>query len=157
VTNLRVLSTQVNMRKPVLLTTSGDDVTITFALRGREGVTFAVDPESLEVHKVDIAEYRESELGAMPAYMKYEPTIASLGDGRTVSCWTEEGSSRVLAQVSEADGASRREPFVVLAPGKTVLGSPRATSVDGRHVIVAFFASSGEGFELIAASVEIPQ
>src|SRR4051812_9949855 len=50
--DVRVLSRHVNLQEPVVVGLAGKEVTVTFALRQREGATFMMDAESLEPRTV---------------------------------------------------------------------------------------------------------
>jgi hypothetical protein len=151
---VRVLSKRVNLQERVVLDATGPDVLVTFATRQREGLAVAVDASSLEL--------RRSEPFTFATHAKYEapPFVAPLraqvnleGSG-TLSCWTDEASSRVVAQAYDASGNPRGEPVAVSPAGTSVIGVPQAASADGRHVVVTFFAIADGTFELVAASVD---
>ncbi|MDB4936554.1 MAG: hypothetical protein JWP87_3526 [Labilithrix sp.] len=160
VVRFRILTHRVNLQEPVILGTlagpegTPGEVTITVALRGHEGVTFAVDPVSLDARTAKLYAYppREAPTSA-PAVAPAESRV-SLEGGLSLACWTDQESGRVLAQVHDADGSARGAPVSVDVPGMAGFGAPRAMSSDGRHVVVTFFASDEVGFALVAASLE---
>jgi hypothetical protein len=156
----RVLSHHVNLLEPVLLGTPAGadaaptDVTITFALRGHEGATFAVDAASLNVRTAKLYTYPPHAKRATPPVFTLAPSRVALEGGASISCWTDQETGRAFAQVRDANGSSRGEPVAVSSPGMTLFGEPQAVTSDGRHVVITFFASDEDGFALVAASLE---
>jgi hypothetical protein len=157
VTQLRVLSTKVNIRRPPLVVATSDNVAITFTTCAHEDVTLSAEPRSLEVRGSWASVRPDGETGSRPAYQHYEAARATVAGGRTLVLWTDETSNQVLAAFYDVDGAQRQPTFAVSSEAMTVLGSPQVAAVDDRHLVVAFFAADDNGIELAAASIELPQ
>jgi hypothetical protein len=92
--------------------------------------------------------------GSAVPLVEAAPASVVLEGGGSLSCWTDAASSRVLVQVFDASGAWRGSPVAVSPDGMAVFGAPHVASPDGRHVVVAFFASDEERFQLVATSLE---
>ena len=153
---VRVLSRRVNLREPLRVDVEGADVTVAFGVGPRAGVTMALDPRSLAPHHVAPYDHPSRAARAEPPYMPLVPVRVGLEGGGSVACWNDGEASRLMVQVYDESGASRGEPMAVSVPGLDVFGAPRAATVDGRHVVVAFFASDAEGFSLVATTMEVP-
>jgi hypothetical protein len=151
---VRVLSRHVNLQEPILLGAAEGNVTITFAHRQREGSTVALNPTSLEPNSVTAYTYSEHVKRARPPFLALDLSRVLLANGGSMSCWTDSESSRVLAQAFGADGTWVGSPIAVSPEGMDVFGAPQVVVADGRHVVAAFFASTEDGFELVAASLE---
>lgn len=151
---VRVLSRRVNLQEPLLLGTSGGSVTVTFARRERDGATLAMSPESLEERDVTPYAYASHAKGATPPFLAADPPRVRLANGGSVSCWTAEESGRVLAQAFSADGTWIGSPLAVSPEAMNVFGAPRLVAAGDHHAVVAFFVSTEDGFELVAASLE---
>ena len=78
----------------------------------------------------------------------------ALADGGSVSFWNEEDRGMIFAQSRAADGTPRGESIIVSPRTMHVVGAPRAATVDGHHVVVAFIACGEGGFELVAAAFD---
>lgn len=154
VNDVRVLSRQVNLQEPVVMGAAGKDVTVTFALRQREGATVNMDAKSLEARGSAPYSYPSGPRPTTPAFFGSEPSRVSLDDGSSLACWTDETAGRVLVQAFGADGSWRGSPVAVSPEGMEAFGAPRVATADGRHVVVTFFASDEERFQLVAASLE---
>jgi hypothetical protein len=154
VVDVRVLSNHVNLQQPILMGADGDDVTVTFAHRQQQGETFTIVPTSLEARATAPYAYPARARGAAPPFLAAEPSSVALDDGGSLSCWTDEASSRVLVQAFDARGGWRGSPVAVSPDGMAVFGAPHVATSDGRHIVVAFFVSDDERFELVAASLE---
>ncbi len=154
VREVRVLSTRVNLQQPILMGSDGDEVTITFAHRQREGEKLTVQPASLEARAAVPYAYSAKPAASAARVDAASPTKVMLEDGSSLSCWTDAASSRVLVQAFAPSGAWRGSPVAVSPDGMLAFGEPHITTPDGRHVVVAFFASNEERFQLVAASLE---
>jgi len=154
VREVRVLSQHVNLREPVLMGSDGDEVTVTFAHRQREGETFTMEPTSLEARAAVPYSYPAQPRGSAPPLLEASPSSVVLDDGSSLSCWTDAASSRVLVQAFDARGAWRGSPVAISPDGMAVFGAPHVATPDGRRIVVAFFASDEERFQLVAASLE---
>jgi len=153
VREVRVLSAHVNLQQPLIVGSAGDDVTITFAHRQREGETLTLGSDALEARAAVPYSY-SAELSSPAPRGPASPSLVVLGDGSSLSCWTDPVSNRVLVQAFGPSGASRGSAVAISPEGLTVFGEPHVTAPDGRHVVVAFFASDEERFQLVAASLE---
>jgi hypothetical protein len=151
---VRVLSRRVNLQQPILLGKVDGNVTVTFALRQREGATIALNPTSLEQTAVAAYTYSEYVKRATPPFLGVDPSRVILASGGSVSCWTDSESGRVLAQAFAADGTWIGSPIAVSPEGMEVFGAPLVLAVDTHRVVAAFFASTEDGFELVATSFE---
>ena len=154
VVDLRVLHRTVNLMQPLAMEAAGNEVSVTFAMRQRQGIQLALDPVTLEARVAGPVTYPERPEGATPPYLDQKPVRVALAGGETMEVWTDTASGHVLAQSFDAQGVGRGEPVIVSLADESVLGAPRAVTSDGRRVIVTFFASRREGFELVAASLE---
>ena len=154
VREVRVLSNHVNLREPVLLSSDGDEVKVTFARRQREGETLTIGAASLEARAMVPYGFSAGSAGPSSTLEPGSPSRVVLDDGGSLSCWTDAASSRVLVQAFDAGGAWRGSPVAVSPDGMTVFGAPHVATPDGRHVVVTFFASDEERFHLVAASLE---
>jgi hypothetical protein len=153
VIDVRSIGRRVNLQEPIALTASGDQVDITFAFRHREGVTIALAPESVQPRLATPYSFPAHTKPATPHYVVIEPSRVELGGGRFMSCWNDNASRRVFAQAYSAEGTPRGAAVVVSPPAMDVIGSPRAVTTNGHHIVVTFFASGDEGFEVVAASL----
>lgn len=154
VRELRVLSRHVNLLQPILLGAADGNVTVTFALRQRNGATVALNPMSLERSTVAPYTYSEQAKRATPPFLAMDPARVLLASRGSVSCWTDSESGRLLAQAFGADGTWLGSPIAVSPEGMDVFGGPQVIAADGQHLVVAFFVSTEDGFELVAASLE---
>ena len=151
---VRVLSRRVNLQEPILLSAAGGNVTVTFALRQREGTTIVLNPMSLEQATVTPYTYSEHGKRATPPFVALEPSHVTLANGGSMSCWTDDPSGRVLAQAFGAGGAWLGSPIAVSAEGTDVVGAPQVIAVDSRHAVAVYIVSSEDGFQLVAASLQ---
>lgn len=149
----RVLDTRVTPMLPVHVASEGSAVAVTYARTGRVGAATRIDPESLRPLSSQAEGPVQGPLGASTGASR-----VALEGGRFLLCWTAgsvEWGHRAMAQVFDsADGSPRGAPVEISAPEVDVLGSPRAATADGRHVVVTFTATSGRSFELTAVSLE---
>jgi hypothetical protein len=150
---LHVLDERVNLQEPIMMDVAGNDVTVTFAMRQRNGVTVAVDPMTLESRVANATTYPERVKSSSPPYLSPATVTVALARG-TMTIWSDEASGRVYAQTFDTSGAPRGEPLPVSPADMDVVGAPRAATADGKHVVVAFFASRLDGFQIVAASLE---
>lgn len=151
-TGLRVLDERVNLQEPIVMGVTQHDVTVTFAKRQRDGLTLAVDPSTVESRIASTMTYPERPKSQTPPYLAGAATTVDLARG-TMKIWSEEAVGRIYAQIFDVNGAARGEPLLVSAD-MDVVGAPRVATADGKHVVVAFFASRLDGFEIVAASLE---
>jgi hypothetical protein len=150
----RVLDAHVNPMVPVHLATEGGVVAVTFGQAGR-GVVAWVDPSSLQLLSRQPAGRSEG-----PSAPSTEPTRVLLDGGRFLVCWTRQGSDggrHAVVRLWTRNGSPVGEPLVISPSDDEVFGSPSAMSIDGRHVVVTFTATSGNAFELRAVSLEDTQ
>jgi hypothetical protein len=154
VREVRVLSTHVNLQHPSVVGSDGDAVTITFAHRQREGEKLTIQPGSLEARTALPYSFSAKPTASAATLDEASPSKVVLEDGSSLSCWTDSASSRVLVQAFAPSGAWRGSPVAVSPDGMVAFGAPHITTPDGRHVVVAFFASDEDRFQLVAASVE---
>jgi hypothetical protein len=148
----RAVDSRVQPMVPVHLVAEGGNVAVTFAQRGRHQVVTRLNPASLEV--VSSAQAGRSEAPAAPAT---GAARVALEGGRHVTFWTHEnadGGRQVLAQMWTASGSRLGAPVVLSPADADVLGSPRAATTDGKHVLVTFAATADDSFELRAVSLE---
>ncbi len=152
---VRVLSRHVNLQEPVVMGVAGNDVTVTFALRQREGATFTMDPESLERKAVTPYAYPVHAKRATPPFAPGEqPDAARLESGGSLSCWTNEASRRVMVQAFDAKGGWRGAPVAVSPEEMDVFGAPHIATAEGHRFVVTFVVSDEERFQLVATSIE---
>ncbi len=151
----RAVDSRIQPMVPVQMAADGSSVAVTFAERGRQQVVAKLDPASLNL--VSSEKEGRSEAPAAPVAGAVR---VQLQDGRFVECWTREnadGGRQAIAQMWSASGSRLGAPLVMSAPDADVIGSPRAATTDGRHVLVTFAATAGESFELRAVSLEDAQ
>lgn len=141
-----VLSSRLNLREPISLGIRGADATITFAVHGQSGTTLVLDPAALSTRGT--APFVYATKGSTEPRPLAKTTV-SLRDHRTLTCWTDEATSHVMAQVRGADGTAMG-PEMLISPLE-IMGSPQAVTTDGVHVVVAFVAVTPEGFDLVAS------
>jgi hypothetical protein len=151
----RVLTSKVNLQEPLQLGVQGDDVTITVAMRGHRGWMFTLD-HALAATSVAPYDYEDHPQRAHPGCQVRDESRLKLADNRSVAFWTDESTSVVVAQIFEADGTAYGPESTVSGPTADVMGAPRAITTDGRHVVIAYFATTGSGFDLLATSLEAP-
>ncbi|MDB4993809.1 MAG: Basic proline-rich protein, partial [Myxococcaceae bacterium] len=86
------------------------------------------------------------------------PGVTSLGGGRFLIVWTEGAvsSHQVRAQTIDAKGAPQGDAIVVSADGVNAGQGQAAIGTDGRG-IVAYLASSGKSFEVVATPISCPR
>lgn len=154
VTELRVLHGPVNMMEPLAMEVAGDEVIVTFATGKQDGVTLAVDPATLATRVTDSVTYPERPKDAQPPYLAAESTHVPLVDGGWLTVWTDCQASRVYAQRFDVDGRAQGDTVLVSHADADVLGPARALTVDGKRVVVAFFATHLGGYELVAAALQ---
>lgn len=150
----RVLQPAVNMMEPLVMEVAGDEVSITFATGKQDGVTLAVDPATLAARTTDAVAYPERPKDEPPPYLATESAHVPLVGGGWVTVWTDVQASRVYAQRFDGDGRSLGAIVLVSHADADVLGPARAATVDGRRVVVAFFATQKSGYELVAAALD---
>jgi hypothetical protein len=137
---------------PVQIGAEGNAIAVSFGESGRQQVVTRIDPASLDIFT------REQEGRAEPPSAPTTgATRAVLDDGRSIVCWAQEnaaGGRQVMAQMWAADGSKIGTPVVISPPDADVFGAPRAVTMDGRHVVVAFASTTGRSFDLRAVSLE---
>jgi hypothetical protein len=86
------------------------------------------------------------------------PGVTSLGGGRFLVVWTEGAvsSHQVRAQTIDAKGAPQGDALVISADGANAGQGQAAIGTDGRG-IVAYLASSGKNFEVVATPISCPR
>jgi hypothetical protein len=86
------------------------------------------------------------------------PGVTSLGGGRFLVVWTEGAvsSHQVRAQTIDAKGAPQGDALVISAEGANAGQGQAAIGTDGRG-IVAYLASSGKNFEVVATPISCPR
>lgn len=151
----RVVSSKVNMREPLVLTGLEGEVTMTFGVHGRRGVTLTLAPDSYQARLITPFVYGESATGKPPLHGLAEVTRVALRHG-TFACWTEDGTHRALARISGTDGSQVGPELVISGPALDVVGPPQAATADGEHVLVAFFAATDGPFQLVATWLDVP-
>lgn len=152
----RVLASKVNLQEPIQVGTQGSDVTVTVASRGHRGWTFALDAQALATRSVAPYDYEEHPQRGHLGCLQPDANRVQLRDNRTLGVWNDEATSRVVAQIFEADGTAHGPEITVSRSEADVIGAPRAVTSDGVHVVVAYFATSEAGFDLVASSLEAP-
>lgn len=152
---IRVLSRHVNLQELVIVTASEDHAKVTFAVRDRKGVTMTLDPETLQPQEIAPYTYT-SKKPVTPPYLPLAPAHALLDDGSSwISVWTDATTARVMGQLHV--GPDAHDVLPISADTMDVMGAPRVAITAGRHAVVVFFASTEEGFDLVAASVKITE
>jgi hypothetical protein len=157
VRDVRVINRRINLREPILMATAGNEVTVTWAMRKHDGITLALDPETLDERVVGAFDYGASgatDARPRPTTSTNEKVTVPVAGGFLV-VWTDEERSRVLAQKVDAGGVAIDEPVTVSRADMVVVGAPRAATADGRHVVVTFVTGDQRTFELVAASVDV--
>jgi hypothetical protein len=149
----RVLTSKVNLREPIRVGVEGGEATVTVAVRGRHGLTFALEPETLAARGVTPYDY-EGQPGA--GTQLEDPRGVRLQDGRTLGCWTDDATRSVMARMFDRRGVASGPAIVVSGSDVGVMGAPRAVTADGRHVVVAYFATTETGFVLVARRLSAP-
>lgn len=145
----------VNMMEPLVMEVAGDELSVTFATGKQDGVTLAVDPATLATRVTDAVTYPERPKDAQPPYLAVESAHVPLVGGGWLSVWTDCQASRVYAQRFDGDGRVHGDMVLVSHADADVLGPARAATVDGKRVVVTFFATHLSGYQLVAASLEV--
>jgi hypothetical protein len=149
----KVLSAKVNPMQPVAVRVEGNAIAVTFARRGQAGSVLSVDADSLSTRSS--TDYTYAGKITSPAM---DAQRVALADGGSIVVWTEgsaEWGHRAMAQSFGAGGAPRGAPVAVSPDGMDVFGTPRAATIDGRHVVATLPASDGKAFELVAIPIEV--
>jgi hypothetical protein len=141
-TRVRVVDQTVNMMEPLALE-AGDDgtVALTYARRGREGLRVVIDAESLASRAATPFVFADHpRRGTAPCVGGHQAEVRTRrGDLRV---WADESSGRIFA-----DGA-------VVSEEVRAFGQPVAAVSGDSRVIVAFFAETAAGFELVVAAFD---
>jgi hypothetical protein len=152
VARVRVVSHVVNLQEPMSLSADGADVVVRYAVRGRAGAEERIDPETLDARAATAVTYAAHARPSTPAFLASSETTL---DG--ASFFTDDASGRVLLQPLAADGSPQGAPTLASPAGVEVVGAPHVATVDGRRAVLAFFASTGAGYDLVTASIELPR
>ena len=150
----RVLQGPVNMMEPLVVDVASDEIHVTVATGKQDGVTLAIDPTTLAPRVTDTVTYAERPKDDPPPYLAAESAHVPLVGGGWVTVWTDVGASRVYAQRFDADGRALGDMVLVSHADADVLGPACAATLDGRRVVVAFFATHESGYELVAAALD---
>ena len=143
---VRTVASQVNVAEPVVLAVEDGRINLTYARRGLEGASIALDPEALAPLASTPHTYPARAKGEPPANVATGRATVVLDSGRTMSVWIDEESGHVFAAI---DGA----PAVQVWGGDGI-GAARAVTTDGQRVVVAFTTSTENGFDLVAMSLD---
>jgi hypothetical protein len=146
----RTLSHHASLRHPIVLASTGDEVSATFSLHRSGTTTMRLCPVTLSTRAELVGEPPAAPAAAPDAR---RTSVAPLEGGRSLAVWTELESGRVVGQLREASGD--RGVIFALSSTTDVLGSPALTRVDGGRVVVAFFAAVDGGFDLVAVTLEV--
>jgi hypothetical protein len=149
----RVLTSRVNLREPIRMGAESGEVTVTVAVRGRRGLTFALEPETLAARGVTPYDYEGHEGSGLQLE---SASRVKLHDGRTLGCWTDDATRRVMARVFDGSGVASGPAIIVSGSDAGVMGAPQAATVDGHHVVVAYFTTTETGFALVATPMKVP-
>lgn len=149
----RVLDAHVNPRVPVHVTAEKGALVVRFAHPHAVGALVRLNAESLS--PVSPEEQVHAELPTAPSR-----GIARilLGNDRFIECWRRgdiEAGYRLMAQARTAGGSPLGPPAAVSPPGADVFSTPDLVAVDREHAVATFVAMSGNGFELLAVSLEV--
>ena len=137
---------------------SGDQVLVVWADRAS-----ASDAWGLRSQRTKIGEAPEAARAFNPPagglgapFMS--PGVTSLGGGRFLVVWTEGAvsSHQVRAQTLDAKGAQQGDALLISADGVNAGQGQAAIGTDGRG-IVAYLASSGKTFEVVATPISCPR
>jgi hypothetical protein len=140
------------------ITASGDYVLVVWADRAS-----ATDPWGLRWQRTKVGDAPEPARAFNPPagglgapFMS--PGVTSLGGGRFLVVWTEGAvsSHQVRAQTIDAKGAFVGDALLVSADGANAGQGQGAIGTDGRGV-VAYLASSGKNFEVVATPITCPR
>jgi hypothetical protein len=143
------------MREPLLLAALDGEVTITFAVHGRRGVTLTLAPDSYEARLTTPFVYGEAATGKPPPPGPTKVTRVALRHG-TLACWTEDETHRVLARLYGTEGNQLGPELLISGPTLDVVGPPQVATADGEHVLVVFFAAADGPFQLVATWLDVP-
>lgn len=155
----RVMDTRVNPLAPIGLASKGGAVTLIYG-RPRARTVARIDAGSLR----PVSSEREGVTAVQPdgatdhATAADAPARVLLDGGRVVLVWKQgnaEWGYRALAQEFAADGTPVALPVVISPPDVDVMGSPKAVTTDGSHVVATFTGASESAFQLIAVPLEI--
>lgn len=152
----RVIDEAVDATEPVTVVAAGEDVRVTFGLRGRPGISVVMDPASLDMRAVEPVVFPPRSASDAPPYLPVEPAFVPLRNGRSLAVWTEPKCGRVMVQRLGTGGSPQGRPVRVSPAGLEAFGSPRAASPDGRRAVVAFLALKGDRLVLAGAAVDAP-
>jgi hypothetical protein len=147
----RVIDAHVNPMVPVHVASEGSKVGVSFGLE-HSGAIERLDAVSLEPLSW------EPSVREAPSTPSTSVTRVALDGNRFLLCWTNgslEWGHRAMAQMFRStDGAPLGAPVEISPPDADVLGAPQAVTTDGRHVVVAFTASSEGAFQLMAVPLD---
>lgn len=105
--DVRILARKVNLMEPIVVASEGEDVTITYASRGRHGTTVRIDPTTLSAVAVTPYEYAPHEKRRIAPCLE-EASSTSGGALDVVGCergvTTSDGRTVVAFVVSDDDG-----------------------------------------------------
>lgn len=151
---VRVVNRHPDIKKPLLMSSNGaEEATLTFAVRDGSGVKMAFETTTLDARVIGLHNYPTQYIERLPRPTSARETV-DLEGGWKATLWVDDTSSAVLAQVTGTDGTKVGDPILVSPPSMQSAGPPRAITADGRHIVVTFFTTGREGFELVAAALE---
>jgi hypothetical protein len=146
----QVVASRIDPRTPVGVEAGGGDLSVRFARRGHLSVS-TLDTTTLKPHSTERDWDATSESGPPGS------TRVVLDDGHFVVLWTRpsvEWGNRALAQTFNASGWPLGAPVVISPRDADVVGTPRAVTTDGRHVVATFAAATDGTFAVLAVPID---
>jgi hypothetical protein len=149
----RVVDTRVHPLVPVRTAVDDDGISIHYGRPHKEGVIARLRLDSLSPLSPEA--HRASEAPSPPST---DRTRVAFEGGRFVECFlrgSREQGFQLMAQEWTAYGSRVGTAVPISPPDADVIAVPQLVSIDGRHAVAAFVATSGERFELLAVSLEV--
>jgi hypothetical protein len=148
----RVIDTHVNPLAKIAVEATGDTIAIDYGRPGKVRVVKEVDLESLWSVGSEPADPPKDTTGDA------EPCArVVLDDGSFIRLWkagSPEWGYRVFARQFDENGRPQGAAEAISPPDVGVIGSPRAITTDGRHVVATFVGSVDDRFVLMAVGIE---
>ncbi len=113
-----------------------------------------LDPATLDLRGEGLRARAPTSAPVAP-YLGPPTASATLADGTNVIAWTDAATGRVVAEVL-APGAPTHGVPLAVSESADVLGLPRLVT-DGHAVVAVYFATHGEGYDLVASRVPTPR
>jgi len=149
----QVVDTRVHPLVPVRTAVDDDGISIHHGRPRKEGVLARLRFDSLSPISPEARVASEA-----PSPPSTDRTRVAFEGGRFVECFlwgSRDEGFQLMAQEWTAYGSRMGSAVPISPPDADVIAVPQLVSIDGRHAIAAFVATSGERFELFAVSLEV--